>query len=114
GHPIDYDLVDDSPGALPGNVEDDTHLLVLTLLRQVINRRLYLCFDITFARVKVKQLIVVGAHLPWRVWRAPDRVDLFPQLTFRKGFSAVNFNFGDARERAFLDIESNDDAFLID
>ena len=45
------------------DVEDDAHLFVSALHRQFIDRRPHFRFDKAVARIKIQQLIVVGADL---------------------------------------------------
>src|SRR5437763_7136313 len=113
GHAVDYDLVDDSFGAFFDDIENQTHLLVGALVRQVVGESLNLGFDESLARVKVEQPIRIGAFLRRRIRRADHRVDFLPQALFGKNLRAAKLDAGHPGQRSFHNLKSYHHGVLV-
>ncbi len=69
--------------------------------------------NISFPRVEIEYLIIIGAHLRRRVWTTLDGVDFLAQALFGKGLRAADLNLGHAGQRFFLYLEGNDQIVLV-
>ena len=114
GHAVDDDPIDENLVAFVGDRIDQPDLFFVALLRQLDDGKLHLRVDVTFARIQRNHALAVGPRLRARVRRADDGLQFVAQSLVGVNLVAANFDAGDARQRSFGYLESDDQTFAVD